>query len=501
MSLVDEFGNPLTPSKNPVEEVRRLQGIISNLRLNARYDAAQTTTSNERHWANADLLDPHSSNNPAARQNLRSRSRYEVIENNPYLKGMVMTLANDFVGSGPRLEIIDNSYTEEQKTRMQILFNAWSKKIKLRNKLWRMRIAKIVDGEAFGLEINNRRIKHPVQTDWKLVEGDQCTSDGYDAVDLTTNETDGIRFDENDEPTQYHFLKRHPGSSHITPINTKFGEWVDEQFVIHWFRRERAWLRGIPETAPVLSTCALLRIYTLAVVQAAEIAADFAAILESTVPPAATNYGDEDDPFDTFPIDRGMFVTMPRGYKMSQLKAQQPVDVYDKFVDALMREIARPFCMPFNIAVGFSGGYNLASGALDARLYQGAIKQERLDAEDEVVEPMIDAWWFEATRLPDYLGQGTLFSPEMPVPKHVLHWDNAPTHQDPQKVANATVALWENGFLTDEDVVAGMHNKDIDAHYAAIEKQNANRERLGLPLPGADIAHLGIEKDQFDEED
>jgi len=492
MTILDHFGNPIKPHKDPVSEAKRLQGVISNLKLNARYDAAQTTATNERHWNNADYLDPHAANNPAARRNLRSRSRYEVIENNPYLKGMVLTLANDFVGSGPRLEITDPAYTEEQKARIQILYASWAKKIKMRNKLWRMRIAKCVDGEAFGIEINNKRIKHPVQVDWKLVEGDQCTSDGFIGVgaDPNVNETDGIRFDENDEPIKYHFMKRHPGSNHIAPIHTKFGEWVDESFVLHWFRKERSWLRGVPETAPVLNLCALLRRYTLAVVQAAEIAADFAAILESTLPPASTDYGTEDDPFDSFPIDRGMFVTMPRGYKMSQLKAQQPMDVYDKFVDALMREIARPFCMPFNIAVGFSGGYNLASGALDARLYQGAIKQERLNSEDEVVEPMIDSWWFEATRIPDYLGQGTLFSPEMNVPKHVIHWDNAPIHQDPQKVANATIALWESGFLTDEDVVAGMHNKDIDAHYAALAKQKARREELDLPLPGDDIAHL-----------
>jgi capsid protein len=63
-------------------------------------------------------------------------------------------------------------------------------------------------------------------------------------------------------------------------------------------------------------------------------------------------------------LDKGMFTTLPWGYQLKQMKAEQPTTVYDKFVDALLREIARPLLMPFNMAVGFSGGYNFASGTL-----------------------------------------------------------------------------------------------------------------------------------------
>ena len=72
--------------------------------LRAKYDAAVTNDENRRHWANADLMSANASANPMVRRVLRSRARYEVA-NNSYAKGIVLTLANDCIGSGPRLQM------------------------------------------------------------------------------------------------------------------------------------------------------------------------------------------------------------------------------------------------------------------------------------------------------------------------------------------------------------------------------------------------------------
>jgi hypothetical protein len=69
--------------------------------VRARYDAAATNPDNYRHWANADSLSADAANNPEVRRVLRNRSRYEVA-NNSYARGIVLTLANDVVGTGPR---------------------------------------------------------------------------------------------------------------------------------------------------------------------------------------------------------------------------------------------------------------------------------------------------------------------------------------------------------------------------------------------------------------
>lgn len=74
--------------------------------LRARYDAAVTTHENRRHWASADGLSADAANSPEVRRTLRNRARYEVA-NNSYARGIVLTLANDLIGTGPRLQMLE----------------------------------------------------------------------------------------------------------------------------------------------------------------------------------------------------------------------------------------------------------------------------------------------------------------------------------------------------------------------------------------------------------
>ncbi len=71
----------------------------------AKFDSAKTTPENRKHWANADGLSPNAAINPEVRRVLRNRARYEVA-NNSYAKGIVLTLANDTIGTGPRLQML-----------------------------------------------------------------------------------------------------------------------------------------------------------------------------------------------------------------------------------------------------------------------------------------------------------------------------------------------------------------------------------------------------------
>jgi hypothetical protein len=67
--------------------------------VRAKFDSAQTTADNRRHWANADGLSADAAANPEVRRTLRNRARYEVA-NNSYARGIVLTLANDVIGTG-----------------------------------------------------------------------------------------------------------------------------------------------------------------------------------------------------------------------------------------------------------------------------------------------------------------------------------------------------------------------------------------------------------------
>lgn len=499
--LLDQYGRPLSPLKRQRSSVR------------ARYDAAQTFSGNEKHWTNADSLDPHSANSLAVRMLLRSRSRYEVIENNPYLKGTLLSLCNDFVGSGPKLQITDERLTPERKRLVEKRWNDWCKRTRFRHKLWRMRLSKVVDGESFMMAYS-RLIEgqtDPVTLDFQVIEADRISSWEFDnSKDPTWNEIDGVRFDDHENPVYYGLLNQHPGGTVLTRIitDTNGGQWIPARYMVHWFRQERGWLRGIPELTSSLPLCALLRRYTLAVVRAAEVAANFSAVLETELPPAlaAQAWTDgsgnllDDDPFDVFPLEMGMITALPWHTRLNQLKAQQPTSTYDEFSSALLREIIRPILVPYNRAAGTSQESNMASAVVDDEIYKAGQKAERQDSEEIILERVLDLWWQESMLIDGYLDEPMSPEPSMDgisqdfyvtVPEHVWRWDPIGVENtDPTKVATALQIMHGAGFITDRDIQETRFNRDVESWQRDMEEQMAFREKIGM-LP--DSAQKAVE--------
>ena len=117
-------------------------------RVNARYDSAQTTDENKRHWANADFLSPSAALIPAVRREVRSRSRYEHA-NNTYAQGIVASLCDYVVGTGARLQMTTddvslNAVVEEK-------WGEWTDGVGLDLKLHTIQKTMVVSGEAFAL--------------------------------------------------------------------------------------------------------------------------------------------------------------------------------------------------------------------------------------------------------------------------------------------------------------------------------------------------------------
>ena len=499
--IVDQYGRALSSGRG----IKDPRTVVADLKrqLRAKYDAAQTIVDNENHWANADHLSPHSVASLTVRRKLRSRSRYEVIENNPYLKGTVLTVANDFVGSGPKLQVIDKRLDPIRRRQIEARFMKWAKGIKLRQKLWRMRVAKITDGETFLRVFNNKRKGSPMILDYQVLEADRISS-SFTQSDTTgfkvaanVNEVDGVRFDNFEQPLQYHILNSHPGGSLFFEgfFQQQGGDWVDKKFIIHWFRQDRGWLRGIPETTPSLPLCAILRRYTLAQARHAETQADFTAIIETEGPASTNPFTDgqgnllEDDPFDVFPIEMGMIANLPWGYKMKQLQSVPLGAQYDKFVEALLKEIIRPILVPFNVASGSSAGSNMASAIVDTHLYKGGQNAERLDCEDFVLDAILQTWWEEAARIPGFLGDDLLIADQSfrdEPPEHVWRWDKVGLdHTDPVKVANSLKILHDKRFITDRDIQEAHHNRDLETWQEDIEADDEFRKGL------VDLENLG----------
>ena len=512
--ILDQYGVPM------VSETQALQNEIMGLRrqiLKGKYDAAQDTLEGQQHWLQADHLDPHASASYTVRRKLRSRSRYEVLENNPYLKGTILTIVNDFVGDGPRLRVTDKRLSKAARQSIEFRFKQYAKAIKLRKKLWRMRMAKIVDGETFGMFYINKRIRDPVQLDFTIFEAEQVSSQGLFPQQFQTikNEIDGIRFDDQLSPSKYFVLHSHPGSQHFsTALNLAGeGDWVDAKFIIHWFRQDRGWLRGIPELTPSLPLCSILRRYTLAIVRWAETSASISGVIETEGPAGAGAWVDsvtggvvEDDPFDTFPVERGMLMNLPWGYKMKQLDGVPLGVQYDEFVGAILREITRPLLTVYNLVIGSSKDSNMSGAVVDNHVYKGGQNMERKDCNEEVLENILHPWWELGLRTPDYFDDqvtgGANFLAANPSlrenpPIHDWGWDTIGLeHTDPMKVATGIQILHDKKILTDKDVQETLYNRDLEDWQEDILEQDEFRQQLTPEEESTPSSSPSEEKDE-----
>ena len=162
-------------------------------RPGATYDAARTTNDNSRHWANADALSARSANNLETRRTLRERARYESA-NNSYCRGIVLTRANDVIGTGPRLQLSGyGGGSTDSHRQVERAFGEWAGKIDLATKLRVMCQSKSVDGEPFGLLFTNDSLLASVHLDVQLIECDRITDPL--GQPYRPDVVDGIRFD------------------------------------------------------------------------------------------------------------------------------------------------------------------------------------------------------------------------------------------------------------------------------------------------------------------
>ncbi len=470
------------------------------LHLRARYDAATTTDENRRHWAGADLLSADAAANPQVRSILRARARYEVA-NNSYAKGIVLTLANDTVGTGPRLQML----TDDAKANALVEreFTRWAECVGLTEKLRTMRMARATDGEAFALLVANPKLDVPVKLDVRLVEADQVASPeaGWRRETGGRRRTafgayspvDGIVFDRYGNPVEYHILRNHPGDTH--GFGSLDYDRVAAEFVIHDFRADRPGQhRGVPEITPALPLFAQLRRYTLAVIAAAETAADFAAVLFTDAPP--NGEAESVEPMDVVELERRMATVLPGGWKLGQIQAEQPSTTYAEFKREILNEIARCLNMPFNVAAGNSSGYNYASGRLDPQTYYKAIRVDQEHMARVVLDRILRAWLDEAILVSDYLPLWLRTVPLVQLP-HQWFWDGQ-EHVDPAKEAAAQATRLQSHTTTLAYEYA-RQGRDWETELRQRAKEVALMRSLGLSPSQAQpqpVAHEETEEEE-----
>ena len=437
----------------------------------ASYDATSTDGANSAHWAQADGLAAWAANAPGVRETLRNRARYEVA-NSSLAAGIISTLADDAIGTGPYLSVNTGDRAADQS--IERAFAAWANEVGLVEKLRTMRRAKAVDGETFAILETNDRLE-AVSLDLRLVEADQVATPDLPASD--PRRIDGVHLDALGDARQFDVLRVHPGDDRAHGQQTEY-ETLPADRVIHVAHRTRPGeVRGVPELTPALSLFALLRRYTLASVLSAEIAAKISGVLESQTPEGDAA---ELDPLDSFELEPGSIPAMPEGWKLAAFKGEQPTTTFGEFRRHLVNEIGRCFNMPANVALGSSENMNFSSGRLDHGVYQNSLKVERARFERLVLDRVFRAWIREAS----------LAIPEIPALdlssiRHAWRWPAFPSG-DPVKDAQADKVYRELGVLSLERLYSSRFGAEWDRELEQIAREREFARREGLEAaPGS----------------
>lgn len=420
-----------TSRKIAARERRSVSAPTPKKFIYAKYDAAQTTPENRRHWNAVDSLSANAANSAGIRKILRSRSRYEEA-NNSYAKGIVLTLANDCIGTGPRWQLRGDN--EARNDIVEAEFMKWSLAVKLAQKLRTMRKAKARDGEAFMITYIDKSLPSPIPLNVRVIECDRVAQP-YLAPD---DDEAGITYDKNGKPVSYHILDNHPGDTSWNPI-TSYTTMPASQ-VFHWYRIDRAeQRRGVPELTPSLDLFAELRRYTKAVRMAAETAAALNLYMKTAFTPESAD--DLGDAFTEMEAVRNAMMILPEGWDVAQMKTEQPSSTHSEFVRTILTEIARCLNMPYAVAAGDASKHNFASGRLDHQMYHKSLDVERDELEQDCLNPLIQKWLEFASVVPD-LGISLFedFSWEW-------FWQRR-EHVDPAKEALAQKMRLENGTST-----------------------------------------------------
>ena len=492
--------------KTPVE-VKVPSELAKTVR--ASYDSAGHDPDLQRHWVWANGASANAAADHEQRSIMVRRSRYELIENNSIGRGIIETLVNDCIGTGPRLQFLNPDLLgvgddpEARKTakqdwqaiagQVELAWAEWCKAINLTGKLRVMRRARTVDGESFAILSTNPGIKNPVQLDLTVVECDRVANPTGSKPE-TQQYIDGVTLDPFGNVVSYDILDNHPGDLVWGADLMSYRTFMSAN-VIHWFREDRPeQRRGVPECQTALPLFAIKRRFTLATVLAAENAANHAMVL-SMGEGAFDHMAPDPDasPWMTLNLQRNMATVVPNG-TLQQIKPEHPSTTYPAFVKELINEMARCLNMPYNIAAANSSGYNYASGRMDHQVYDRSIKIDQSWCADVVVNRVFAEWLWEAALagiLPAAIVQAVMDWREgasaFPF-RTVWTWDRRP-HVDPTKEAQGQLIRLKNGTTSRRHELheAGLDMDEVDT--AAAEGYGLDletyRKSLAVSLLGA----------------
>lgn len=450
--------------------------------VRGKYEAAQTRDMDYRHWMMVDELSAAAANSPEVRKTLRERSRYE-FDNNGYYSGLIESIAQDTIGSGPRPQVsvigaMDDSESDDVARLIEAGWNRWASDdvVDYADKLRIGDESELRDGESFDLFINNPAVSDQVKLDILVIETDQVATPGVGGI--KAGDVDGIEFDNKRNPIAYHVLSDHPGNSDYRLTFT--AERIPSDLMCHWFRPKRPGAaRGVPILTPGIPLMAQVRRFCESTLTAAEWAAKISGILYTDLPPDEEGNEVSAKGFERYQLPGGTVLTAPLGYKIEQLSPQHPSDRYGEFKGENLDEIGRAAHAPSNVVRGNSRDYNFSSGRLDYVLYHKAIRVRRRRMKTRKLNRTFRAWYAEASRIPDYFGKGVRVPPVSQI-SIAWYWDGFESI-DPQKDADANKINLEMGLTTYAELCA-EDGIDWQDRFRQRSREEKLAKELGITL-------------------
>jgi lambda family phage portal protein len=408
--------------------------------VRAKFDLAQTTPENRRHWTNADGLAARAAMSPAVRRVVRIRSRYEA-ENNSWYAGILRTAVNHIVGSGPRLQVLTTD--PEANQRVEIAWRRWTAKVDFADILRTAVEAYWRDGEVFVMRADRPRW-YPLSLDLRTLEADQIAMPWQQSQLQDPFVDDGIRFDPSLNELEFFVYDHHPGTN--APVSLLSGDWYPSSEVLHLYRAERpGQTRGIPRATPALQTLPIMRRQELATLYSAETAANFAMYLKSTSP-AATPAASPAD-FAEIELTRNMLTTLPEGWEIGQVEPKQPGPLYEMFQRQALMSFCRCTNMPYTLAAGTGKDANFSSFKGDmSNVWAPEVNVERDRITWAIVE-RVWQWFLEAAVFVPGLLAGM---PRIEEINHQWTWPPLP-ELDATEAANAAATRLATGQSTMSD--------------------------------------------------
>lgn len=377
------------------------------VKMNARYDLADFDDEINEQFARARPESGNTGLNQGELRRMVDRSRHEIYQANGWLKGTVRSATVSIIGRGPEVELrafdIDeerpSAETTRQVSRVERLFNRFLRKRKCGRKFRVMANAKQSDGTGLAMIFDSTVKVDRISLDFHPFDRDHIRPPKEQLrLDRTEYLLYGKEYDDNThEPSTYWVSPKHPvehPESEPVPIPAKFI--LD---VWDWMRPSQG--HGAPEYATVIKNGPLSRAYRRATLDAATTAAKHTAIMETSVDTFADgNYAlDDMANWVTVPTQYGMLTALPMGWKLNQMKAEQPHTSHAEFMRSLAAEAGRATNQPAHISLGDGGGMNMSSQQGLRTEWETEVGCQRQDWETEALNKLLEHWLREAAAI------------------------------------------------------------------------------------------------------